>query len=96
LRLLRLELGTELNGRQARLLYFWPGPNRNVAPEPAAAVCPPDSDLGCVTPRFQPEQLGGGMVPSSEKKDDDFKERGVKFTAVWMRSRGLGLQTFYM
>lgn len=36
------------------------------------------------------------MVPSSEKKDDDFKERGVKFTAVWMRSRGLGLQTFYM
>ena len=63
-----MELGTELNEGHARLLYFWLGSNRNAAPEPAAAVCPPDSDLGGVTPRFQPEKLGGAWCPAQEER----------------------------
>ena len=29
---------------------------------------PPDSDLGCVTPRFQPEQLGGAWCPAQRRR----------------------------
>lgn len=68
----------------------------NVAPEPAAAVCPlPDSDLGGVTPSFQPEQLGGAWCPAQRRKMMTSGRGMLSSGHIWGRSRSLDMQTFY-
>lgn len=67
----------------------------NVAPEPAAAVCTPDSDLGGVTSRFQPEQLGGAWCPAQRRKMLTSGRGMLSSGHIWGRSRSLGMWTFY-